>query len=238
MTRSRRKVHPNSRMNLPLVRETMYRIRGKGPKARTWWRKLHLSPMGWTRAGITCAAIAAVAAITAACGSGESGSGQATRTVTATPPTVTVTAGKSPTFTGSATPPSQARYLSELEPLTSTRGVDTSTAEINGKGFARSVTLTANAAGPVNFAEYNLGRHWHTFTATVGLRDDSPTAGSLTFEVAIDGTREYREQIRLGESRNVELDVSNALRLKMTITYTGEDAGGVYYGSWGDAQLK
>jgi hypothetical protein len=149
---------------------------------------------------------------------------------------VTVTASETSVPTSS--PASQSRYLSELEPLTSTQGVDTSAVEINGKGFARSVTLTANAAGPVNSAEYNLGRHWHTFTATVGLRDDSPTGGTLTFEVVIDGTREYRETIRLGESQAVRLDVSGALRLKLTVTYTGHDAGNVYYGSWGDAGLK
>ncbi|MBL1109424.1 NPCBM/NEW2 domain-containing protein [Streptomyces sp. 5-8] len=116
--------------------------------------------------------------------------------------------------------------------------MDTSAVEINGKGFARSVTLTANAAGPVNSAEYHLGRHYRTFAATVGLRDDSPTGGSLTFEVAIDGTREYRETIHLGESRDIKLDIGNALRIKLTVTYTGQDSGSVYYGSWGDARIQ
>ncbi|MFI6412944.1 NPCBM/NEW2 domain-containing protein [Streptomyces sp. NPDC050585] len=191
---------------------------------------------GWRRAVVSCVTTAAAMAITASCGGGKPSPDQATRTVTKTPPTVTVTASETSVPTSS--PASQSRYLSELEPLTSTQGVDTSAVEINGKGFARSVTLTANAAGPVNSAEYNLGRHWHTFTATVGLRDDSPTGGTLTFEVVIDGTREYRETIRLGESRAVRLDVSDALRLKLTVTYTGHDAGNVYYGSWGDAGLK
>uniref|UniRef100_A0AAU2ACG9 NPCBM/NEW2 domain-containing protein n=1 Tax=Streptomyces sp. NBC_00093 TaxID=2975649 RepID=A0AAU2ACG9_9ACTN len=125
-----------------------------------------------------------------------------------------------------------------MEPLKSTQGVDTSAAEINGRGFARSVTLTANAAGPVNSAEYNLGRHWRTFTATIGLRDDSPTGGVLTFEVTVDGTRKYRGKIPLGESRDIELDVNDALRLELTVTYSGQDAGNYYYGSWGDAQLE
>ncbi|MFF9623738.1 NPCBM/NEW2 domain-containing protein [Streptomyces griseosporeus] len=151
---------------------------------------------------------------------------------------MTVTASGTSETTGETTgEAAQSRYLSELDPLTATQGVDTSTAEINGTGFARSVTLTANAAGPVNSAEYNLGRHWTTFIATVGLRDDSPTGGSLTFEAAVDGTRKFRETIHLGASREVKLDVRDALRLKLTVSYTGQDAANLYYGSWGDAQL-
>ncbi|MFF0087669.1 NPCBM/NEW2 domain-containing protein [Streptomyces canus] len=152
--------------------------------------------------------------------------------------TVTASEPSGPTEPESTSAASQTQYLSELEPLTSTQGVDTSSADVNGKGFARSVTLTANAAGPVNSAEYNLGRHWSTFTATVGLRDDSPTGGSLAFEVMVDGTRKYRMVINLGESQDVKLDVSDALRLKLTVTYTGQDTGNAYYGSWGDAHLE
>lgn len=135
-------------------------------------------------------------------------------------------------------PVSQTQYLSDLDPLTSTQGVDTSTVEINGEGFARSVTLIVNAAGPVGSAEYNLGRHWNRFSATAGLRDDSPTGGRLTFEVSVDGKQEYRETIPLGESQKIELDVSNALRLKLTVTYSGKDAGNTFYGSWGNAFLR
>jgi hypothetical protein len=116
--------------------------------------------------------------------------------------------------------------------------VDTSTVEINGEGFAQSVTLIVNAAGPVNSAEYNLGRHWDRFSATGGLRDDSPTGGKLTFEVSVDGKQQYRQTIPLGGSQNVDLDVSNALRLKLTVTYSGQDAGSSYYGSWGNARLQ
>ncbi|MGW7610080.1 NPCBM/NEW2 domain-containing protein [Streptomyces sp. NPDC054766] len=135
-------------------------------------------------------------------------------------------------------PAVQGKYLTELDPLTSSGGVDTGAADINGKGFARSVTLSANAAGPVSFAEYHLGRQWRTFSATVGLRDDSPTGGSLTFEIVVDGSKKYGNRIPLGKSQEVNVDVTHALRMKLTITYTGQDSGSYYYGSWGDAKLK
>ncbi|QJT04068.1 hypothetical protein G9272_30430 [Streptomyces asoensis] len=135
-------------------------------------------------------------------------------------------------------PAAQGQYLTDLDTLTSSGGVDAGAADINGRGFARSVTLSANAAGPVSFAEYNLGRQWRTFSATVGLRDDSPTGGSLTFEVVVDGSKKYGKGIPLGESQEVKVDVTHALRMKLIITYAGQEAGSYYYGSWGDAKLK
>ena len=193
------------------------------------------------RHGVTAAWIATTAglAAVAACG-GQSSPVQTVRTVTTIPPTVTVTASEpsAPTeseLTGSA---SQSRYISELDPLASSGGVYTGAAEINGRGFVRSVTLGANAAGPVSFAEYNLGRQWNRFFATVGLRDDSPTGGSLTFEIVVDGSKEYEKEVPLGETRVVDVEVKKALRMKVSITYAGQDAGNYYYGSWGNAMLK
>jgi hypothetical protein len=185
------------------------------------------------------AATAVLAGVTA-CGGGDSGKSQPTRTITKTPPTVTMTTSEpsSPKPSAPTGPASQTQYLSDLDPLKSTQGVDTSTVEINGEGFAQSVTLIVNAAGPVNSAEYNLGRHWDRFSATAGLRDDSPTGGKLTFEVSVDGKQEYSQMIPLGKSQKVDLDVSNALRLKLTVTYSGQDAGSSYYGSWANARLQ
>ncbi|MFJ1974087.1 NPCBM/NEW2 domain-containing protein [Streptomyces sp. NPDC087903] len=203
-------------------------------------RKQGRSPV--RRLSAVAAWITAIAALftAAACGGGQSNPAQDARTITTTPPAVTVTESQ-PSVPGELESPSSAsqdRYLSELEPLTSSAGVDTNSAEINGRGFAQTVTLTANAAGPVSFAEYNLGRKWRTFSATVGLRDDSPTSGSLNFEVSVDGRQTYKKEILLGESRSINIGVENALRLKLTITYTGQDSGNSYYGSWGDAKLR
>lgn len=207
------------------------------------------SPARWLRgvgAPVTTAAVAL--GIVAACGSGGSGSAQVTHTVTATPPTVTVTTrvpsvpaspenSSLPSPSESTDSASQTSYLSELDPLTTTTGVDTEAAEINGTGFARSVTLAANSGSPVNSAEYNLDRHWNTFSAAVGLRDDSPTGGRLTFEVSVDGRLKFRKELPLGKSKNINLDVTDALRLKLTVTYSGKDLN-TFYGSWGDARLQ
>lgn len=195
-------------------------------------KRLHMAAVGFTTV--------ALLAGTAACGGNESGTSQPTRTITKTPPTVTATASEpsAPSASAPTGPASQTQYLSDLDPLKSTQGVDTSTVEINGEGFARAVTLIVSAAGPVNSVEYNLGRHWDRFSATAGLRDDSPTGGKLTFEVSVDGKQEFSETIPLGKSKKIDLDVSDALRMKLTVTYSGQDsAGNGYFGSWGNARL-
>lgn len=89
----------------------------------------------------------------------------------------------------------------------------------------------------MNEVEYNLGRDWKEFRATIGLRDDSPTGGELSFQVATDGGKQlYSESVSLGEEQQIDLNVDGALRLKLTVTYAGQDPNYIY-GTWGNAQL-
>ncbi|MEU3338359.1 NPCBM/NEW2 domain-containing protein [Streptomyces sp. NPDC006668] len=185
------------------------------------------------------AAIALIA-LTSACGATASPSGEPS-TVTATETVTTTETATATTTPDTTNSPSRSNttnaYLNEMVPLTSTQGVDTSTAEVNGHGYPRSVTLTASAGGPVNEVEYNIGRRWNRFKATIGLRDDSPTGSNLTFEVSIDEKRIYKKLSPVGEDRVIDLNVKGALRLKLTVTYAGQDSNYIY-GTWGDAQLN
>ncbi|MFC5662672.1 NPCBM/NEW2 domain-containing protein [Kitasatospora misakiensis] len=192
-----------------------------------------------------------VALATTACGAGGSSSGghtstaavTATQTVTVTtvPSSATVTSTASDPGSGSpSTPATGAQYLSETEPLASSYGVETGPAAVNGRNYARSVSLrTDRSSIPTNEAEYNLERSWQTFHATVGVRDDSPADAVLTFEVFIDGRSATRVVLHLGQSQDLSLDVGDALRLKIAVTYTATvDTPTYCYGAWGDARLE
>lgn len=188
-----------------------------------------------TREIAACALIATTFTFAAsACGSGGKPPGQRSSTAA---PSMTGEPTAEPT-SPSPTPTPTRAYLSDVDALTSTRGVDAGTAEVNGRGFPRSVTVWVNAAGPVSEVEYNLGHHWKKFMATAGLRDDSPTGGKLTFEVSVDEKTIFEKSIALGESQDVNLNVDGALRLKLTVTYSGQDSGSTYNGTWGDARLE
>nr|BFD95441.1 hypothetical protein KitaXyl93_68010 [Kitasatospora sp. Xyl93] len=192
-----------------------------------------------------------VALATTACGAGGSSSGGHTSTAAATaPPTATVTtvpssAAVTPTASGPGSaspsaPTTGAQYLSEAEPLSTSYGVETGPVAVNGRNYARSVSLrTDRSSIPTNEAEYNLERSWQSFHATIGVRDDSPTDAVLTFEVLVDGRSAARAVLRLGQSQDLNLGVSDALRLKIAVTYTATADTSTYcYGAWGDARLE
>ncbi|MEW2135559.1 NPCBM/NEW2 domain-containing protein [Streptomyces sp. NPDC005409] len=131
------------------------------------------------------------------------------------------------------------QYLGGLEPLTSPYGIETGSAEVNGHNYARSVSLRVDKSSiPENYAEYNLGRHWRTFEAAIGLQDDAPSGCQIEFEVFVDGKAINDTKLSLGEMRDLKLNISNALRLKIQATYASStDISNYCYGVWGGARL-
>ncbi|MGW9432769.1 NPCBM/NEW2 domain-containing protein [Streptomyces decoyicus] len=189
------------------------------------------------KAQIAIAAIAALIFLATACG--YEGSGNPSKSEQpATNRTQSETGHPNSPTSRSTVAQDRTQYLSDLEPLMSTQGVDNGAATVNGAGFPRSVSLSVNAAGPVNEAEYNIGRQWPKFRATIGLRDDSPTGGQLSFEIRADGKSIFKRSVSLGQAQDVSLDLNGALRLKLTLTYSGQDSANYYYGTWGEARLE
>ncbi|MBD3580505.1 NPCBM/NEW2 domain-containing protein [Streptomyces sp. KD18] len=92
---------------------------------------------------------------------------------------------------------------------------------------------------PSSYAEYNLGGRWRLFDATIGVRDDSPSGGRITFQALVDGRSVMKRELGVGESEKVKINVSGALRLMLKVSFTaGEHYDNYSYGSWGDARLS
>ncbi|HEU5150993.1 MAG TPA: PASTA domain-containing protein [Iamia sp.] len=110
---------------------------------------------------------------------------------------------------------------------------NTGEVEVNGETFPNSLYYGAYESDCT--AEYNLGRDWERFKATVGLSDDSESTAQVRFEVLVDGTSLFNEVLGLGATAEVDVDVSGGLRLVLRITSLDDyqDADGV----WGDARL-
>ncbi|GAA2656905.1 NPCBM/NEW2 domain-containing protein [Streptomyces vastus] len=135
---------------------------------------------------------------------------------------------------------SQEQYLSETDPLSSEYGVENGSAEINGEQYSQSIAMRADKSSvPYGDAEYNLGRRWQSFDATIGLRDDSPSESALNFEVFADGERLHEERMKVGESSEIALNVSGKLRITLKVSYDSSEIIDTYcYGVWGDARLS
>ncbi|MFB7615701.1 NPCBM/NEW2 domain-containing protein [Kitasatospora sp. NPDC056181] len=219
------------------------------------------APLRGYRRAIRLLAATATAGLTAvavaACGSGGSSPAASTTAAPATRTvTVTATAPSASDLSASPTPGSPTsgppgsgsptttftagtQYLSDNDPFSSTYGVENGAALVNGTNYAHSVSLRTDLTSiPSNAAEYNLERSWQTFSATIGARDDSPTGTVLTFEVLVDGRSVAQQTLSLGQSQQLTVDVRNALRLKIVVTYaTTADLSPYSYGVWGDARL-
>lgn len=109
-------------------------------------------------------------------------------------------------------------------------------AEIDGNAYSRAL-VPGDRCSDFNpctgWAEYNLGRGWTTFTARLGVTDTSSSSATTTFIVHVDGSPEVTETLALGETLDIEVDVRDALRLRIEVE---SDAGGVYP-VWADPAL-
>lgn len=132
-------------------------------------------------------------------------------------------------------PPSgkTTKYLADMDPVENyaSRGM----AVINGTSYIHSIALDNNSATRDSSVQYDLGRKWQQFDATVGLTDDSPAGQQIQFQIFADGTKVFDRLIDFGSSVSVRLSVSGVLRLKLETLYSGQ--ANIVHAGFGDAML-
>ena len=105
--------------------------------------------------------------------------------------------------------------------------------ELDGKFYEKG--FYAHAASKY---EFDLAQRWKTFTATIGLRDGAADQGSAVFTVLGDGKQLYESRIlRVGDSEEVKVDVSNVERLKLR-TRGGEGHINHCWSIWCEPKLE
>jgi hypothetical protein len=169
-------------------------------------------------------------------GSAPSPGSTAPPAATATDPTT-----ESPPTSGAEAEPSQpltpdgkvVRYLSDMERVEG-EYPDTGAYSINGAAHAHS--LMFEQYGTTAAAEFDLGRGFDTFETTVGLRDDSSSAGRTKFEVFLDGRSAAARTVAFGGAVKLDIPVSGVLRLRLVATPVHAQPVRVF-STWGDARL-
>ena len=96
----------------------------------------------------------------------------------------------------------------------------TANLKINGKSFTYGFTGCWIGCGKAT-ADLDLGRDYKTFTATLGVTDDSRADGTARVQIIGDGKILSTRSVRLGVSYKVRLPVSNVLRLEITESNDG-----------------
>ncbi|MGY1831649.1 protein kinase [Geodermatophilus sp. SYSU D01180] len=116
-----------------------------------------------------------------------------------------------------------------------------STVTMNGVTYIHPVSSSTSCGDTVSI-QYDLGRSYREFEATVGLSDGSQSAGLIQFDVFVDGRSVFTQTATLGAPVPVAVDVTGGLRLNVSATRIepncrdGWDDADVY-AVWGDPTL-
>jgi NPCBM/NEW2 domain len=87
--------------------------------------------------------------------------------------------------------------------------------DINGQQFIRNLNFPLVCSDTSDkFADYNLGRHFERFTATIGPSDISKSTG-YHFEIWKDDKRVFSETLRHGQSKRINMSVRDVLKLRI-----------------------
>lgn len=122
-------------------------------------------------------------------------------------------------------------YYDGLPQLVSS-GFDEQSAAVNGVTYTKSLV---GYVGGDDLGEYNLARSCTRFAAVAGLTDDSPTSSRVSMQVGADSVTKWSTtNIALGQAYPLVLDVTGALRLKLSAQLT---SGSSAYEVFGDARV-
>jgi hypothetical protein len=99
------------------------------------------------------------------------------------------------------------------------RGFTQGRAVVNGRQYSDALLLKPMCYGgdDSRSGSYNLGRDWSTLSFTAGLTD---TATDQTMQVTVEGDGEVllAVTVTLGQPEEVEIDVSDVLRLRISFS--------------------
>ena len=120
-------------------------------------------------------------------------------------------------------------YFSDMEPVTyDDIGYANGTAKSNGQTYPHGVLLEPYSEG-VGSVEYDLSRQYRRVIGQIGLEDQTSSDAQYKVEIYGDGRLLTEAVIDFGTTTDLEVDVTDVLRLKVTVaSLTG--TGGVVLG--------
>ena len=126
-------------------------------------------------------------------------------------------------------------YLSDFKAVTSNR-FSSEPATLNGQKYAHSIL--SSAYSEKSSIEWNLGRHFTHLSGKLGLSDNAKDAdATFTVDFYADQTLLKTETVSFGTFIDLDLDMTNVLRLKIVVTRTDKGNSGASV-VLGDAALE
>lgn len=126
--------------------------------------------------------------------------------------------------------PPVTRFLEQVRAVTGSP--DGPTFNVSGVTYTHGVEVLPCSTQTIG---YDLGRDFRRFQATAGVLDDAPSDARVRIEIVRDGQILSTNDLGLGDTAAIDIDVTGALRLEITATkIAGSQCFGV---GFGDARL-
>lgn len=112
----------------------------------------------------------------------------------------------------------------------STANYDFGPTVINGVSYPNALRITAQQS-PQRL-EIDAGRSRARFRGVLGVPDDGKSSASFQVDISLDnGPSIMSVVVNFGETKDIDLDVTNALRIKITVLSKTSDYGRVAIGN-------
>ena len=130
----------------------------------------------------------------------------------------------SPSVTLEVSFPGVTTYLTDMD-WVAHDGAGYGAFTVDGTVFPRSVGVLTNPRSSPMFVEYNLGHKALRLRGTLGISDDEPSTMRSTVRIFADGLLVFEGTVGLGDSIDIDIDITNCLRLRIENNGLTEDRG-------------
>ncbi|MCW3043656.1 MAG: hypothetical protein JWL57_1814, partial [Actinobacteria bacterium] len=80
--------------------------------------------------------------------------------------------------------------------------------------------------------QIDAGRSKHRFVGSLGIPDNQSSGASYQVDISLDNAAPvYSTVVNFGETKNIDLDVTKALRIKITVLWKAGQSGEVAIGN-------
>ena len=91
---------------------------------------------------------------------------------------------------------------------------------VAGTTYQHGALIDTRRCQNVEFVEYDLGRDFLRFVASVGVTDTTPADVRARVDITLDGVSVASADLGVGQALPIDLDVVDALRLRFTVSRT------------------
>jgi serine/threonine-protein kinase len=130
-------------------------------------------------------------------------------------------------------------YLAGMEPVNKSRlyAFSQGTGKANGQTYSHALLVTPYGGGDPGSIEYDFSRQYRKLSGKLGMGDKSDSAAVGKVEIYGDGRQLFAQDIQFGTTVDVDLDVTDVLRIKISVSVV-DGSGSIIFGDFAAQGLQ